>query len=71
MPLLFFGKVSQLAAGSVVTLSRCDVDYVVTEYGIAPLKGRSVRERVENLIAVAHPDFRAGLREQANKLMLW
>ncbi|MCI8538564.1 MAG: acetyl-CoA hydrolase/transferase family protein [Oscillospiraceae bacterium] len=62
---------AQLAAGSVVTLSRNEVDYVVTEYGIAHLKGRSVRERVENLIAVAHPDFRAELRQQANQLMLW
>ena len=62
---------AQLAAGSVVTLNRNEVDCVVTEYGIAYLKGRSVRERVENLIAVAHPDFRADLRKQANDLYLW
>jgi len=62
---------AQLAPGSVVTLSRNEVDYVVTEYGIAPLQGRSVRQRVENLIAVAHPDFRAQLREDANRLLLW
>ena len=55
----------------MVTLSRNELDYVVTEYGIAPLRGRSVRQRVENLIAVAHPDFRAELRQQAQKLMLW
>lgn len=62
---------AQLEPGSVVTLGRNQLDYVVTEYGIAPLRGRSVRQRVENLIAVAHPDFRAELRKQAQELMLW
>lgn len=62
---------AQLDPGSVVTLSRNEVDYVVTEYGIAPLRGRSVRQRVENLISVAHPDFRSELRAQAKKLLLW
>ena len=62
---------AQLAPGSVVSLSRNQVDCIVTEYGVAWLKGRNLRQRVENLIAVAHPDFRAELREQANKLMLW
>lgn len=62
---------AQLEPGSVVTLSRNELDYVVTEYGIAPLRGRSVRQRVENLIAVAHPDFREELRRQAQQLMLW
>ena len=47
-----------LKEGSVVTLSRNDVDYVVTEYGVASLRGRSLRERAERLIAIAHPDFR-------------
>ena len=62
---------AQLEPGSVVTLGRNQLDYVVTEYGVAPLRGRSVRQRVENLIAVAHPDFRAELRRQAQDLMLW
>lgn len=62
---------AQLEPGSVVTLSRNELDYVVTEYGIAPLRGRSVRQRVENLIAVAHPDFREELRRQAQQLLLW
>lgn len=62
---------AQLERGSVVTLGRNQVDYVVTEYGIAPLRGRSVRQRVENLIAVAHPDFRAQLRKDAEELKLW
>ena len=57
--------------GSVVTMSRNTVDYVITEFGIAPIKGRSVRQRVDNLIAVAHPDFRAELRRQAEELHLW
>jgi len=47
-----------LKQGSVVTLSRNDVDYVVTEYGIVNLRGRSLKERAERLISIAHPDFR-------------
>lgn len=47
-----------LKEGSVITLSRNDVDYVVTEYGIANLRGRSLKERAQRLIAIAHPDFR-------------
>ena len=62
---------AQLELGSVVTLGRNQLDYVVTEFGIAPLRGRSIRQRVENLIAVAHPDFRAQLREDAKRLRLW
>lgn len=63
--------VAQHAVGSVVTLSRNTVDYIITEFGIAPMRGRSVRQRVDNLIAVAHPDFRAELRKQADELHLW
>lgn len=63
--------VPQLTAGAVVSISRNLVDYIVTEYGIAHLRDKSIRERVRNLIAVAHPDFRADLKWQANKLMLW
>lgn len=63
--------VGQHAPGSVVTMSRNTVDYVITEFGIASIKGRSVRQRVDNLIAVAHPDFRAELRRQAEELHLW
>lgn len=62
--------VSSLAPGAIVTLSRNNVDYVVTEFGIAHLRGRSVRERTNNLIAVAHPDFRVQLRKDAEKFML-
>ena len=44
------------------------VDHVVTEYGVAELRGRSVRERTQALIAVAHPDFRDDLKRQAHEL---
>ncbi len=47
-----------LEKGTPVTTSRNDVDYVVTEYGIAPLKGRSLAERAKALIRIAHPKFR-------------
>lgn len=63
--------VPTLAPGSVVSIPRNIVDIVVTEYGIAHLRGKSVRQRVEELISVAHPDFRAELRKQANALELW
>lgn len=63
--------VSRLAHGAAVTLSRNDVDYVVTEYGIASLRGTSVRERVQRLIAIAHPDYRDQLQEEASRLMIW
>ena len=62
---------AQLPLGSVVTLSRNDLDCVVTEYGTAYMRGRTVRQRVDNLIAVAHPDFRAQLRKDAERLLLW
>lgn len=54
--------VPHLATGAAVTTSRNEVDYIVTEYGVAHLKGRSLRERAEALIAIAHPDFRAELQ---------
>lgn len=53
--------VAQLEPGAVVTSSRCDVDYVVTEYGIAHLKGETLRTRARRLIQIAHPDFRPEL----------
>ena len=60
--------VPQLKAGAAVTLSRNDVDYVVTEYGVAHLKGTNIRERVSLLIGIAHPKFRESLLEQARSL---
>lgn len=60
-----------LTPGSVVTISRNITDYIVTEYGIAKMRDCTMRQRVEGLISIAHPDFREELRKQANKLMLW
>jgi len=60
-----------LPAGSAVTIPRNTVDYIVTEFGVAKLKGASVRKRVEELISIAHPDFRTELKKEAEQLMLW
>ncbi|MCS6925487.1 MAG: hypothetical protein NZ578_06255 [Candidatus Binatia bacterium] len=57
-----------LEPGSVVTAQRAFVDYVVTEYGIASLRGKSLRQRAAALIEVAHPDFRAELKKEAQRL---
>jgi acyl-CoA hydrolase len=57
--------VLDLTPGNIVTTPRSDVMYVVTEYGITNLKGKSVAERARALIALAHPDFREGLERQA------
>jgi 4-hydroxybutyrate CoA-transferase len=57
-----------LEPGSVVTATRSSVHYVVTEHGIADLRGKSVPERARELIAIAHPDFRADLSEEARRL---
>lgn len=57
--------VGSLDAGAGVVTSRGDVRYVVTEYGVADLLGKSVRERATALMSIAHPDFRAGLLSEA------
>lgn len=59
---------AQFTAGQIVTVPRDIADTVVTEYGIAHLLNKSVRERAEALIAIAHPDFRAELRREAQRL---
>ncbi|SHE73784.1 acetyl-CoA hydrolase/transferase family protein [Desulforamulus putei] len=56
--------------GTVITTSKNDVDYVVTEYGVAKLSGRTFKQRAEALISIAHPDHRAELREAAKKMGL-
>ena len=56
--------VPAFAAGSVITTPRHHVDVIVTEYGVAELEGRTVRERAEALAAIAHPDFRDALISQ-------
>ena len=53
--------------GAAVTTCRNDVDYVITEFGIAHLKGETLRNRAKNLIKITHPDFRAGLIEEFEK----
>lgn len=63
--------VPMLTPGAIVTLSRNDVDFVVTEFGVAALRGTSVRERVKRLIAIAHPKFRDMLQEEAQRMMIW
>jgi acyl-CoA hydrolase len=59
---------STLAAGSVVSVSRNHADIIMTEYGFVSLRGKTVPQRVEALISIAHPDFRAELRAEAKKL---
>lgn len=62
--------VPTLTPGTHVTTSKNDVNYVVTEYGVAQLRGKSAHQRAEALIAIAHPNFRAELRLAARKLLL-
>jgi len=60
--------VPTLDFGAGVTTSRYDVDYVVTEYGIAALRGKAVRQRMEALINVAHPNFQDELKQKAKEI---
>jgi len=62
---------AQLPIGSKITLGRNDIDYIVTEYGVAHLKGKSIRDRVDALISIAHPDFRDEIRRKAQELKIW
>lgn len=60
--------VPTLAAGTPVSTSKNDIDYVVTEYGVVKLRGKTIRERTEALIGIAHPNFREQLKEEAKKM---
>lgn len=60
--------VPMLEPGSVVTALRAFVDYVVTEYGIASLRGKGLKQRAAALIEVAHPEFREELRKEAKRI---
>jgi len=60
--------VAALPPGTPVTVPRTFVDYVVTEHGIAELRGKTVRQRIGALIEIAHPDFREELRSRAREL---
>ena len=62
--------VPTLSKGTHVKTSKNDINYVVTEYGVAQLRGKTAKQRCAELIAIAHPDFRAELREAARKLNL-
>lgn len=59
-----------LPAGTPVSIPRNDVDYVVTEHGVASLKGRTTKNRAEQLIGIADPSFRESLRHQAEELRI-
>ncbi|HNB59342.1 MAG TPA: acetyl-CoA hydrolase/transferase C-terminal domain-containing protein [Phycisphaerales bacterium] len=60
--------VSELSPGAGVVTTRGHVHWVVTEYGAVNLFGKTLKERAEALVSVAHPDFRAPLRQQVNNL---
>jgi acyl-CoA hydrolase/ABC-type branched-subunit amino acid transport system substrate-binding protein len=62
--------VPTLAEGAEVTVPSHEVDTVITEFGIAELKGKSVKDRLEALVRVAHPDFHAWIRDEAARLKI-
>lgn len=68
------GTVSRIAPvlspGTHVTTSKNDINYVVTEYGVAQLRGKTAGQRAEALIGIAHPDFRGELRDAAKRMNL-
>ena len=63
--------VPYLSRNQAVTTSRNDVNYVVTEYGVADLTGLTIGERARALIKIAHPDFREDLIKKAEDLKIW
>ena len=60
--------VPTLAPGAGVTVPSQDVDTIITEYGVAELRGKSVKDRMEALTEIAHPNFREWIREEAHRL---
>lgn len=60
--------VPTLTPGTHVTTSKNDINYVVTEYGVAQLRGKSMKQRTLELIGIAHPNFRPELTEQAKRM---
>lgn len=62
--------VPTLTPGTHVTTGKNDINYVVTEFGVAQLRGKSAKQRAQEMIAIAHPDFRAELTEGARRLKL-
>jgi itaconate CoA-transferase len=68
------GEVSRVVprfeSGAVVTTPRMDTEFLVTEYGVVNLKGKSTRERALDIISIAHPKFRDDLLKEAEKMCL-
>ncbi|MEO8119953.1 MAG: acetyl-CoA hydrolase/transferase C-terminal domain-containing protein [Rhodoferax sp.] len=62
--------VPTLAPGTHMSTSKNDINYVVTEFGVAQLRGKSAKQRAQEMIAIAHPDFRAELTEAAKQMHL-
>ena len=60
--------VPMLEPGSVVTAQRAFVDYVVTEYGIAELRGKTLKQRAAALVEICHPDFKPDLLKEAKRI---
>ncbi|MGH7917306.1 MAG: acetyl-CoA hydrolase/transferase C-terminal domain-containing protein, partial [Candidatus Binataceae bacterium] len=55
--------------GGVVTTARSDADVIVTEYGVAELKGRTIAERMQRMAAISHPDFREELEREVHSAL--
>jgi acyl-CoA hydrolase len=62
--------VPTLAPGTHTSTSKNDINYVVTEYGVAQLRGKSAKQRAQELISISHPDFRAELTQAAKQMHL-
>jgi acyl-CoA hydrolase len=62
--------VPTLAPGTHTSTSKNDINYVVTEYGVAQLRGKSAKQRAQEMISISHPDFRAELTEAARQMHL-
>ena len=63
--------VAALDDGATVTVPRSAVDYVVTEWGIATMRGKTLRQRIGELLAIAHPDCQPDLKAEAKRLYGW
>ena len=59
-----------LAPGTHVSTGKNDINYVVTEFGVAQLRGKSAKQRAQEMIAIADPDFRAELTAAARQMRL-
>lgn len=60
-----------ITPGGIITATRANIQYLVTEYGIVELKGTTTWQRTEKIISVAHPDFRDELIKEAEKMNMW